>query len=240
MNDPFANDDVPDAGAEAHSPRHGFRGEPQPEAPIPAGLTVAVSREAGARGGSLGRRVARVLGWDVYGQELLEYIARDPTSRQDVLQRLSPEAAVWVEDRLQQLVSSQELSQNPTILSLARVILALGAQGQVVLIGRGAGHILPRETSLHVRVVAPIADRIAYLAQWLRLTIEEAAEQVRVRDTRRQEFLSTHYHQRFADSGLYDLVLNSTSLGEGLCADLILQAARAKQAALTSSDPESA
>jgi hypothetical protein len=32
--------------------------------------------------------------------------------------------------------------------------------------------------------------------------------------------------------------LNSTSLGEGLCADLILQAVRAKHAAVTSSDPD--
>jgi cytidylate kinase len=238
MNDPFTNDDLPEAGAETPSPRHGFRGEPPQAAPIPAALAVAVSREAGARGGSLGRRVARVLGWDVYGQELLEYIARDATSRQDVLQRLSPEAAAWVEDRLQQLISSQELSQNPTILQLARVILALGAKGQVVLIGRGAGYILPRESTLHVRIVAPMPDRIAYLAQWLRLTVEEAAVQVRLRDTRRQEFLSTHFHQRSAESCLYDLVLNSTSLGEGLCADLILQAVRAKQAAVPSSDPD--
>ncbi|HEY1860397.1 MAG TPA: cytidylate kinase-like family protein [Gemmataceae bacterium] len=238
MNDAFANDDLRDAGAETPSPRHGFRGEPPQAAPIPAGLTVAVSREAGARGGSLGRRVARMLGWDVYGQELLEYIARDPTSRQDVLQRLSPDAGAWVEDRLQQLISSQELSQNPTILHLARVILALGAKGQVVLIGRGAGYILPREATLHVRIVAPMPDRIAYLGQWLRLTVEEAAVQVRLRDTRRQEFLSTHFHQRSADACLYDLVLNSTSLGEGLCADLILQAVRAKHAAVTSSDPD--
>jgi hypothetical protein len=238
MSEPFASDDLPNVGAEAPSPHHGFRGEPRQTAPIPAALTVAVSREAGARGGSLGRRLARELGWDVYGQELLEYIARDPTSRQDVLQRLSPEAAAWVEDRLQHLISSQELSQNPTILHLARVILALGAKGQVVLIGRGAGYILPRESTLHVRIVAPIADRIAYLAQWLRLTVEEAAVQVRLRDTRRQEFLSTHFHQRSVESCLYDLVLNSTSLGEGLCAHLILQAVRAKQAVVASSDPD--
>jgi hypothetical protein len=235
MNEPFADDEAP-AGSESHTPRHGFRGEQPSLAPIPAGLTVAVSREAGARGGSLGRRVARVLGWDVYGEELLEYIARDASCRQDVLQGLSPEAGLWGEDRLQQLLRGQDLSQNPAIQNLARVILALGSKGQVVLIGRGAGYILPRDTTLHVRIVAPTADRIAYMAQWLRLTIEEAAEQVRLRDSRRQEFLATHFHQRPADTCLYDLVLNSTSLGEELCADLILQAARAKQTAFASSE----
>ncbi len=225
MAETYADEDAP--GFEPQSPRHGFRGERRPMATIPGGLTIALSREAGARGGSLGRRVARRLGCEVYGQELLEYIARDPASRY-------PAAAAWVEDRLQQLLRGQELSQNPAILNLARVILALGTTGRVVLIGRGAGYVLPRETTLHVRVVAPIADRIAYLAQWLRLTIDEAAEQVRLRDSGRQEFLSTHFHQRSAEPHQFDMVLNSTSLGEELCANLILQAAKAKQEAFSS------
>ena len=238
MNEPLSGDEALRAGSEPDSPRHGFRGDQPAEASLPAALTIAVSREVGARGGSLGRRVARILGWDVYGQELLEYIARDATCRQDVLQGLSTEAAGWVEDRLQQLLREQELSQNPSILNLARVILALGSKGQVVLIGRGAGYILPRETTLHIRVVAPTAERVAYLAQWLRLTVEEAAAQVRLRDSGRQEFLSAHFHQRPSETCLYDLVLNSTSLGEDLCAELILQAARARQAAFASSSTE--
>jgi hypothetical protein len=232
MTDSDAGQGVP--GSAPESPRHGFRGEQRPPATIPSGLTIAVSREAGARGGSLGRRVARQLGWEVYGQDLLEYIARDATSRSELVQRLTAESAAWVEDRLQHLLRGQELSQNPGILNLARVILALATTGGVVIVGRGAGYVLPRETTLHVRVVAPVADRIAYLAQWLRLTVDEAAEQVRLRDSRRQEFLSTHFHQRSAEPHQFDLVLNSTSLGEELCADLILQAAKVKQEALAS------
>ena len=49
----------------------------------------------------------------------------------------------------------------------------------MVLIGRGAGFILPRETTLHVRMVAPLQERIAYMSQWLRLPVQEAAEKVR-------------------------------------------------------------
>jgi hypothetical protein len=66
-----------------------------------------------------------------------------------------------------------------SIIDLTRIILALGVQGQAVLIGRGAGCILPRATTLHVRVLAPLQDRIAYVKQWLRLPREAAAEQVR-------------------------------------------------------------
>jgi cytidylate kinase len=230
MNDTEYGQDV--AWPLPESPRHGYRGETQATSPIPADITIAISREAGARGGSLGRRVARLLGWDVYDQELLDYMARDPGCREDVLKKLSPEASAWVENRVQELVRGQELSQNPSILDLTRLLLALGARGQVVLIGRGAGFVLPRETTLHVRVAAPLADRVAYLAQWLRLSTEEAAEQARVRDSRRQEFLSMHFHHGPEEAHLYDLVLNSKTLGEELCAELVLLAARAKQTAI--------
>jgi hypothetical protein len=231
MTESHADQDVSWPRPVPESPHHGFRGEGPTAAIIPADVTIAVSREVGARGGSLGRRVARRLGWEIYGEELLEYIARDPASRAELMQRLSADSAAWVEVRVQQLLRGQELSQNPAILNLARVILALGATGRSILIGRGAGYVLPPETTMHVRVVAPLADRVAYLAQWLRLTVDEAAEQARLRESRRQEFLSTHFHQRSAEPHQFDMVLNSTSLGEELCAELIIQAVKARQEA---------
>jgi cytidylate kinase len=216
------------------SPHHGFQGDRAvvpPASGPPASLTIAVSREAGSRGSIIAGRVGLKLGWPVYNQELLEYIAQEGAFRQDVVENLSPAAARWAEEQLQRLLREQNLSQHPAIIDLARIILALGAQGGVVLIGRGAGCILPRDSTLHVRVVAPLADRIAYMSQWLRLTVEGAAEQVRLRDGRRAEFIATHFHRQPQDIYQYDLLLNSSLLGEDLCAELIAQAARAKQAA---------
>jgi hypothetical protein len=215
------------------SPQHGFSGERTPALvpEVPAGFTVAISREAGARGGTIGRRVGRKLGWQVYDQELLEYVAHEGPLRQDLVDQLSPMARRWVEEHLEHLVRTQSVSQHPSVVQLARTVLALGAQGNVILIGRGAGTLLPSPTTLHARIVAPLADRIAYMSQWLRLTDEEAAERVRLRDSRRAEFLTTHFHRQPSDVYQYDLLLNSSLLGEDLCADLIVQAARAKQAA---------
>jgi hypothetical protein len=215
----------------AQAPRHGFQGDrgAVPVRPtVPASLTVTISREAGARGGSIGRRAARKLGWQVYDQEVLEYIAQETTVRQEVVGGLAPTAVAWVEERLQLLLREQNLSQQPAVVNLARVVLTLGAQGQVVLVGRGAGCVLPPESTLSVRVVAPLADRIAYMGEWLRLTVEEATERVRLRDSRRAEFLAAHFHRQPGDVYQYDLLLNSALLGEELGAELIVQAARAK------------
>jgi hypothetical protein len=225
--------DRPTAEA-GESPRHGFQGDrrPPPAPPgIPAGLTVAISREAGARGGTIGRRVARKLGWQVFDQELLEYIAQEGVFRQEFTENLSPMALHWAEERLQELLRGGQLSQHPSLINLARVVLALGAQGRIVVIGRGAGCLLPPASTLHVRIVAPLEDRIAYLAQWERLTVEEAAERVRLRDQRRAEFITTHFHRQPTDPYQYDLLMNSSLLGEELCAELIAQSARAKEAA---------
>ena len=216
------------------TPRHGFQGDrgPLPPRHGPTTLTIAVSREAGARGSTIARRVGRKLGWQVYDQEVLEYMAQEAVVSQGVLETPAVTPADWVEARLKQLVQERALPELPNILNLARVVLTLGAQGQAILIGRGAGCILPRETTLNVRIISPLQERIAYMGQWLRLTVEEATERVRMRDERRTEFIVANFQRDPNDMHHYDLILNSSLLGEDVCAELIAQAARARSVQL--------
>lgn len=228
-------DQPPLADEPRQSPLHGFqgdRGAPPPPRSGPSTLTLALSRESGARGGSIARRVGRKLGWQVFDQELLEYMAQEALVSQGVLDAAAATPADWVEARLQQLLRDKVLSEHPNIVNLARVVLALAAQGQVVLLGRGANSILPRETTLAVRVIAPLRERIAYMGQWLRLTVEEAADRVRLRDERRREFVAKNFHHDPSELHQYDMILNSSLLGEDVCAELIVQAARARAAQL--------
>jgi cytidylate kinase len=224
----------PQPGPERGSPLHGYRGDrPGANAPLaPAGLTVAISREAGSRGTSIAKRAGEKLGWQVYTQEMLEYIAQEATVRDEITGNLSPAILQWVEKQLGELQKAKRITGEASLTDMARVILALGATGDVLLIGRGASCILPRPSTLYVRVIAPLEDRIAYMGQWQRLTREEAAEQVRLRDRRRAEYLRTHFHHDAADIYHYDLLLNSTFLGEELSAELLVRAAQAKAATL--------
>lgn len=240
MSDPFSNlsDDLETPTvSEGESPRHGFQGDrgTTPKAiTIPQSLTLALSREAGSRGGSIATRVGAKLGWQIYTQDLLDYLTQEVNFRQEIADNLSAVQVTWVEENIDRLLREQNLSRHPSVLDLARVILSLGAQGEAILLGRGAGCILPAASTLHVRIIAPLADRVAYMSQWLRLTVDEAAEQVHRRDTRRAEFIHTHFHRKPSDPYQYDLILNSSRLGEEHCAELIAQAARAKLAGLKS------
>ena len=166
--------------------------------------------------------------------------ANDSALRDEILEELAETVPAWLEARVEQLLREQSVSRNPQVLELVRMILALGSQGEVVLLGRGAGCVLPTASTLNVRLVAPLADRVAYTSQHLRLTEEEAADQVRRSDHRRADFMNTHFHRRPSDPHQYDLVLNTSLLGEEACVDLILQAAKSKANAIREPNDDSA
>jgi cytidylate kinase len=224
------------------SPLHGFRGDRpaiRPGSPIPAGVTIAVSREAGARGGTIGRRVARKIGWQVYDQELIEFLAHDPSAQQNLQASLPDDAARWVAEQHQRLLEERGMEPTPAVVNLLRLVLSLGTQGNVVLIGRGAGFLLPRASTLHVRLFAPVEERVSYMSQWLRLTREEARQRVLVRDARREEFLVNYLRCQPGDLYSHDLLLSTSLLGEELCVDLVVQAALSKARAIGPGSSES-
>ena len=67
-------------------PVHGFRGDTPTPPPLshPSGLSVAISREAGARGATIARKVGELVGWQVFDQESLDYLVQDDTARQQL------------------------------------------------------------------------------------------------------------------------------------------------------------
>lgn len=207
----------------AAPPPHGYRGAPTPP-PLtehPRGLTIAISREAGARGGSIARRVGRLLGWQVYGQDTLALLARDDNARQELLADTPPAAVAWA--AREAATAAGETGE------LVKLVFALAARGEVVIVGRGAGFLLPADSTLNVRVIAPHAERVAYLAQWLRLSAEEAAAELAARDRVRAALHAAVTGRAANDPTQYDLVLNSGRLGEAGCAELIVQAIKTKQ-----------
>src|SRR5438876_1103016 len=95
---------------------HGDRGAMPGPRTGPLALSLAISREAGARGGTIARRAGRRLGWQVYDQELLEYMAQDAVVRQSLGDNLPTQAVEWAEARLEQLLRQQNLSQHPAVV----------------------------------------------------------------------------------------------------------------------------
>jgi cytidylate kinase len=225
----------PEKGAEPTlpaTPLHGFRGErPPPGAPaLPLALSVAVSRETGSRGIVIARQTAKKLGWAYYDQERLEFLGEQQHLHAELHGNLDEAQRQWVQTRLEAIDRADPLKDKESIRELARVILALGVRGEVVFLGRGAGCILPPESTLCVRIVAPLTDRISFLAQLERLTPSQAREQVELRDQRRADFVANHFQRSPGDLCQFDLLLNSSQLGEEAATQLVVAAAKLKSA----------
>jgi cytidylate kinase len=212
-------------------PLHGYRGEAPTPAPLtkPRGLSVAISREAGARGWTIAKKVGELLGWQVFDTETLDYLVQDETARTQFFAEVPESARAWAAAHLAYLRVKQKLNADPDTTAMIELVLAVAARGDAVIVGRGAGFLLPPETTVHVRVVSSVNARVTYFAQALRLTREEAVAEVRARDERRAKFLQATIGRDPADLTAYDAVVNAERLGIEGAAQFIQWAVRTKQ-----------
>jgi cytidylate kinase len=194
------------------------------------GFTIALSRETGARGTSVARALGQKLGWPVYDHELLELIAKEMNLRSRLLESVDERRVSWIQDTLAGFALIPAVSEDGYVQHLVETLLSLATHGACVIVGRGAPHILPAATTLRVRLVAPLEDRIAVMSRELHLSREEAARRVPTTDRERARFVQDHFQKDTADPRNYDLVLNSARFSVDECADLIIGALRTLQA----------
>jgi cytidylate kinase len=192
-------------------------------------LTVAISRECGARGAAIARNVAERLSWQVYDHELMAYMANQMHVRESLLDSLDEKTVGWSREWLNIVLDQEALDQESFIVHLTRVVLAIGLHGEAIIVGRGANFILPADRCVSVRIIAPLAERVAYISQRERLTTAEAQKRLRETDRDRSGFIEEYFHKDLADPHHYDLVLDSSALGEEASARLIVQAMEAKR-----------
>jgi cytidylate kinase len=198
------------------------------EGRAPVFFTVCVSRETGARGRTIGNIVARRLGWTMYDQELLEYIAREDAARSQVLAGLGEQERGWIAEWLDAILSPS-IRNEQYIRQLAQVVLAVAMGGKAVFVGRGASFIVPRSRCVSVRLIGNPEVRMMYLCQRQRMAPEQAREYLVKTDAQRHEFVRRYFAQDANDPHHYDLILDSGELGEELCGELVVRAVEGKR-----------
>jgi cytidylate kinase len=202
-------------------------------------FTIASSRESGARGTSTAREVGARLGWMVYDQELVEQIAQEMKLRTSLLKSIDEKRVSWLEECVEAFASGPSVSGSAYVRHLTETLFSLATHGDCVIVGRGTAQILPVETTLRVRLVAPVEWRVVAMSQKLAIPREEAARQVEKIDRERVGFVKDYFHKDATDPRQYDLVLNASRLSVNGCADLIVETLHHFQAhpALVTSTP---
>ena len=188
-------------------------GEPPPP------FTIALSREAGTNAGEVARAIGERVGWHVYDHELVEWIARQMGVRTALLETIDEKRMSWLEELFRGFSSGPMLSETAYVDHLTQTLFALAAHGECVIVGRGAAQVLPPETTLRVRLVGPLRDRIAAVRRRFSLSEDEAKRWVEQTDQERRAFVQDHFARDPADPAGYDLLLNVFRFTPAECAD---------------------
>ena len=188
--------------------------------------TVTISREYGSGGGEIASRLARRLGWDLVDHAIVERTARTlGTTLADA--EAHDESVGGVLARVLESMRSID----PASMAMAGVppegllltedyrrtaediVQAAAERGRVVIVGRASSVLLAdRCDVMHVRIVAPFAERVAYVMR--REGLDRHAAEVRIhhKEHERASYLEREYHHRPDESYLYDLVVNTSRL----------------------------
>ncbi|MBI4606328.1 MAG: cytidylate kinase-like family protein [Planctomycetes bacterium] len=192
-----------------------------------AKLAVAISREVGALGTTVAREVGARLGWTVYDHEILEKMARETGHDVAVLEKADERRSSWLSELAEAFAAVPVVSESAYAHHLLEALFSIASRGECVLVGRGAAQILPPASTLRVRLVADLEDRIRVMGERLGLSRDEAARHVDATDRERALFVRRHFQRDPEDLHAYDLVLNTSRLRVADCADLIERALRA-------------
>ncbi len=185
---------------------------------------VAISREVGAGGSEIAQLVGRKLGWEVLDKNLVDLVAERFHLSRPMLQMVDERRFNWVHDVLGTWMDRKIIPAEKYVTHLCHVILAAARSASLVLVGRGAQFLLPRDKGLAVRIIAPQKHRVDQVVRSQGTSPGDARRLVEQRDQDRREFVQRYFHHDIDDPHLYDLVINVERLGVAGAAEQIVSA----------------
>src|SRR5947209_6808196 len=215
---------------------------------IAAMRAVTISREYGSGGGEIAARLARRLNWQLIDHAIIEQTPRELEVHETEVEKHDEEyvegTRSGILDRiLEQFAPSAPMtggggvfirpsSSTETLAygaTMRDIITAATTTGHVVIVGRGGQVLLAdKRDVLHVRIVAPLEQCVAYVVSREGLDTEAASRRVQAKDQARTRYMQTQYRCQHEDPHLYDLVINTAVLSLDSAMDQICLALEGK------------
>jgi cytidylate kinase len=202
---------------------------------------ITISRQYGSGGDEIAHRICEILDYSYFDKELMIKGAADlGLSEKEIVDFSEDNYKVWsfmerllgrrrgplvadAEEEAQAKAQEvTELDESHRITLVRATIRAAYKRGNVVIVGRGGQAILkdlPRV--LHVRIQAPIEDRIQRLYKRGNVSLAEARSIILERDQASADYLKRFYNINWADPKHYDLLIDTDKLNLESTAKLI-------------------
>lgn len=195
---------------------------------------VTISRQAGCGAVIIAEKLAHYLQqhspqegakWTVFDRELMDKVLADHNLPQYLAQFLPEDRISQIEDTLADIFGVHPPTHT-VVQQTAETILQLAELGSAILIGR-AGNIVTAKLPhvLHVRLVAPLDDRIERICRDDHKSPDEARRFCLEEEQARARYVKTYFHADTNDPLLYHLVINTSRVGYENTAKIIGDAA---------------
>lgn len=191
---------------------------------------ITISREYGAGGHSIGRRVAQELGIEFYDKDILRETAK--AAGIDISNVESEEEQISLAQSIIRSITPVSYDPKEAIYEIQQKVIAdIAAKGSCVILGRLADFILEEAgiDSLDVFIYADDLHRAKRVGELLNTdNISEIQKKMKKMDRARHAYYTHFTGKRWDDCHNFDLTLNSGALGYDTCVKLICEAAKAE------------
>jgi len=174
---------------------------------------VTISRAFGSGGGEIAHRLATALGYQIFDREILDVIVEEGRFRSAILEYLDERDRSSLEIWIQGILHGNLVDKGDYLRTLIGVLGSIAMHGHAIIIGRGANFVLDHRRGVHVRVVAPLPQRVETIGRLRSLSYAEAEKLVLDTDHERAAFIRHHFHRDIDDPLAYDLTVNTGWIG---------------------------
>ncbi len=190
---------------------------------------IVINREPGSGGRLVAQKLAKRLGWNVLDEALMNQLATELGIPVSEFHNVDEHDRSWLNDTFHSIFNKNYVSDVRYINHLKRIIAHAAKKGDLVIVGRGANHILPPDKCLNVRITASFKTRVDNTLKYEdKKTRDEAAQWVKHVEERRRRFIRQYFGANPYNPWYYDLVISTDHLSLEQAADLITQAYLAK------------
>ncbi len=205
---------------------------------------ITISRQYGSGGDEIAEEICSTTGYSLFDKRILARAASQAgLSDQEIIEcseenykclnfldrlfgrpHLVTQARVWKEDRDGVRTREEiQLGEEITLPLITRAVQSAYEKDNIVIVGRGGQVILQdRPGVLHVRVEAPLEERILRVREYPMLAKQTYSDSVEARraaqnlietnDSASADFLRRVYNVDWADPMMYHLVINTAKL----------------------------
>ena len=170
---------------------------------------LLLSGQVGTIERAVAERLSAELHMDLFAEEILHAIAQEAHLSDRIVRTIDERGLTYAEEILNRLTGKNGMSPEAYFRHLVRVIVAIGRQGNSIVMGHGANYILQAPMNLRVRFVAPFHVRKRCMSEELGISAEEAGRRIKILDQERRDFVRQYFDTDIEDVRHFDLMINN-------------------------------